>query len=126
MKSHEQDRQWVDSQDAVIAAPESHIVVFEDEDVRVVKVIIPPLRKEPMHTHKWPSVMKVVSSTKIRYYDSQGNAAEYPARDASPEDPFIELMEPEGLHAVENLDPERTYKAIRVELKTSSSEEFQK
>jgi len=55
--------------DAVVAAPNSHKVLLENDRVRVLEVVIPPLTKEPMHTHEWSSAMIIGSSTKIRYYD---------------------------------------------------------
>lgn len=103
--------------DAVISAPDSHKVILENENVRVLEVAILPGKKEPMHTHERSSVMIVDSSTKIRYYTESNNGTEYPEREATKEKPFIEWLAPEGLHAVENLDQEKTYHAIRIELK---------
>lgn len=103
--------------DAIIAAPNSHKIILENDKVRVVEVIVLPGQKEPVHIHQWPSVMIVDSSTKIRYYNKKGIGKEYPERTASKEKPFVEWMEPEDLHAVENLDKKKTYHAIRIELK---------
>ncbi|SDQ87912.1 cupin domain-containing protein [Natronobacterium texcoconense] len=112
---------WPDSLDAVEAAPDSHVVLLENDRVRVVEVIIPPGEKEPLHTHRWPSVMMVDRAARIRYYDENDDLAyESPERedgetaDRSP--PETEWMEPEGPHAVENVDTV-PYHALRVELK---------
>lgn len=43
--------------DAVRAAPDSHQVVFEDEHVRVLEIVLPPLAVEPVHVHALPSVI---------------------------------------------------------------------
>ncbi len=43
--------------DAVMAAPASHRVMFEDEHVRVLEIILPPLAVEPVHVHALPSVI---------------------------------------------------------------------
>ena len=43
--------------DAVSAAPASHRVVFEDEHVRVLDIVLPPLAVEPVHVHALPSVI---------------------------------------------------------------------
>ncbi len=48
---------WPDSLDAVIAAPANHKVVFENDKIRILEVIGAPYVLEPMHTHKWPSIM---------------------------------------------------------------------
>jgi len=50
---------WPPSMDAVVAAPESHRVLLENEDVRVLEVTIPAGHREPEHTHRAHSVMIV-------------------------------------------------------------------
>ena len=57
---------------------------MENESVRVLMVTIKPSEKEPIHTYKWPSVMIVISSARIRYFNEDGEATEYPKRDISP------------------------------------------
>jgi quercetin dioxygenase-like cupin family protein len=52
-----EDWRWGDELDAVVAAPNSHRVVFENEKVRVLEVSVPPGTREPEHTHRWPSVV---------------------------------------------------------------------
>ena len=64
--------------DAVAAAPDSHDVLLENEQVRVVEVVIRPGEKEPVHTHRWPSVMMVDCAARIRYYDGDNVAYESP------------------------------------------------
>src|SRR5215469_4451897 len=44
-----------DSADAVIAAPDHHKVVLENDAVRVLEATVPLHSKEPPHTHFWPS-----------------------------------------------------------------------
>lgn len=98
--------------DAVIAAHNSHKILFENEKVRVLEVIIEPEVKEPMHIHELPSVMIVTNPAKIRYYNEDGSSF-----DIEPE-AKTEWMNPEPLHAIENIDSQ-PYKAIRIELKRS-------
>jgi hypothetical protein len=112
---------WPQSLDAVTAAPDSHSRLMENERVRVVEVIVPPGEKEPIHTHRWPSVMLVDRAARIRYYDEDGTVAyESPEREGSDtaeqSPPETEWMEPEGPHAVENIDT-IPYHALRVEVK---------
>lgn len=121
----EQEWPWPDSLDAVEAAPDSHDVLMENDSVRVVEVVVPPGEKEPVHTHRWPSVMLVDRGAEIRYYDGDGNVAfESSERNGDEDDPGehspprTEWMEPEGPHAVENVDTV-PYHALRVELKRS-------
>jgi len=47
---------WPDELDAVIAAPRNHKVLFENDRVRVLEVILEPDEEEPVHHHRWPSV----------------------------------------------------------------------
>ena len=66
------DWTWPLAMDAVVAAPESHKVLFENDDARVLEVIIPPGEREPEHTHRMPSIMIVDRPAMIQYY--QGSA----------------------------------------------------
>jgi len=47
---------WPDSMDAVRADPENHIVLYEDENVRMVDVHTPPMQTNSKHDHQWLSV----------------------------------------------------------------------
>jgi hypothetical protein len=48
--------QWDPALDAVIAAPANHKVVYENDRLRVLEVILKPYEEEPTHHHRWPSV----------------------------------------------------------------------
>jgi hypothetical protein len=48
---------WPDSLDAVKAAPANHNVVYEDSTVRILQVLLNGHKAEPIHTHKWKSIM---------------------------------------------------------------------
>lgn len=47
---------WDPALDAVAAAPRNHKVLFENDRVRVLEVILDPGEEEPVHHHRWPSV----------------------------------------------------------------------
>ena len=47
---------WAPELDAVTAAPKNHIVLFENDRLRVLEVILEPSDEEPVHHHRWPSV----------------------------------------------------------------------
>ena len=47
---------WAPDLDAVIAAPGNHKVLFENDRLRVLEVILEPAEEEPVHHHRWPSV----------------------------------------------------------------------
>ena len=119
MKTNIHTSKWDRNLDVVIAAPRSHEILLENDKVRVVKVTIMPHQKEPFHNHKWSSIMIVYNSTRLRYFDKNGKFMELPKRNVSPENPFVEWLDPEKLHAVENLDA-ASYNAIRIEIKQQS------
>lgn len=48
---------WPDSLDAMKAAPGNHNVVYEDSTVRILQVLLNGHKEEPVHTHKWKSIM---------------------------------------------------------------------
>jgi hypothetical protein len=47
---------WDPALDAVAAAPKHHKVLFENENLRVLEVILDADDEEPVHHHRWPSV----------------------------------------------------------------------
>lgn len=106
---------WPDHLEATIAAPESHLVVFENDRVRVLEVVIPAGTREPEHTHGRPSVMTVTQPARVRYFKDDNLAFESEG-DVPPGPLPPQWMEPEGPHPVENID-NHTYRAYRIELK---------
>jgi hypothetical protein len=109
---------WPPSMDAVVAAPESHRVLFENDDVRVLEVTSAAGHREPEHTHRDPSVMIVDGPARIRYY--QGGTLTFSSpKDTTAAGTRASWMDPEGPHSVENVD-DHPYHAIRVELRTAA------
>ena len=47
---------WPDSMDSINAAPKNHKVLFENDHVRLLEVVVQPGETETMHGHKYPSV----------------------------------------------------------------------
>lgn len=108
---------WPDSLDAVVAAPQNHKVVLENDRVRVLEVTVRPGEKEPLHMHRMPSVMYVMAEDNIRDYDADGKLL-YDSRTdkAPPKTPYTIWMEPQAPHRVENLS-KKPLRLLRVELK---------
>jgi mannose-6-phosphate isomerase-like protein (cupin superfamily) len=52
---------WPYELDAVRAAPKQHLVLMENERVRVLDTRVAPGETVPMHTHRWPATLYVVS-----------------------------------------------------------------
>jgi hypothetical protein len=123
---------WADSLDAAIAAPKNHHVIFENDKIRILEVILNPYEYEQMHTHRLPSVMfgasnGDTSSFDIIYYRYGYDALKhhYFVKDSikqhnggvSTDDPDTgNFMKPEGPHRIKNLSNVKI-DAFRVEFK---------
>jgi hypothetical protein len=64
---------WSDSLDALIAAPNHHTLLLETDHVRVVGARIWPGQTVPVHTHRWPSVLFILSWSDLVRRDHLGN-----------------------------------------------------
>lgn len=58
--------------DGVIAAPDHHRVLFENEVVRVLETTIPAGDLTPVHSHLAPTVMYVISGSQFVRRDPAG------------------------------------------------------
>lgn len=52
---------WPPELDALIAAPEHHRLLLENDRVRVLDTEIAPGDRTPVHTHRWPAVHYIVA-----------------------------------------------------------------
>ena len=59
--------------DAMTAAPGHHVVLLENAFVRVLDTRIAPGEATPIHTHRWPSALYVVSWSHFVRTDAAGN-----------------------------------------------------
>jgi hypothetical protein len=109
--------------DAVAAAPASHRVLMEDDRVRVLRVEVQPGATEPVHEHRWPSIMYFERPQPITYIEYRlvdGRPVETRRVDAPALAPFQTVRgEPEGLHAVRNRGA-APFVAVRIEFKDAS------
>jgi hypothetical protein len=58
---------WPDSLDALKAAADYHKLVFEDSTLRILEVVVPPGKLDPIHTHKGHSIVWVTHTSPIIY-----------------------------------------------------------
>ena len=63
---------WPDSLDAVVAAPAHHAVIFENDFVRVLDTRVAAGATVPLHTHRWPGVLHVLSWSDVVRRDQHG------------------------------------------------------
>ena len=107
------DKWWTPQSDALAAAPQHHKVLFENDEVRVLEVTVPPGVREPLHAHRYPSVLYYVSAAHLNEY-SPG----LPVVDRGHKNDGDVIFLPIGPpHQMENLETDKPLKAIRVELK---------
>lgn len=59
--------------DALIAAPDSHHVLFENDTIRILNVVVLPKQIVPFHTHQWDSITITLQSSRFKVEDLSGN-----------------------------------------------------
>lgn len=63
---------WPEELDALVAAPENHVLLFENEYVRVLEVMIRPGETTKVHTHSLPATVCSLSWSAFIRYDPEG------------------------------------------------------
>jgi len=101
--------------DALIAAPAHHTLLFEDADVRVLETRIRPGERTPVHTHRWPSVLSILSWSPFIRRDADG-VTQLDTRGSTTAPPQALYSPPLGPHTLENVG-DREIRVISVELK---------
>ena len=113
----QQESVWPDFLDALVAAPDHHKVILENDRVRVLETRIPPGDRTPVHTHRWPSVLYVLSWSDFIRYDDKGEVLlDSRTVDALKTPPTVLWSAPLPPHSLENVG-EADVHIISVELK---------
>lgn len=115
---------WDPALDAVTAAPKNHRVIFENDLLRVLEVVLEPGEEEPVHHHRWPSVF-VLDQVEGPIIDFAPDGTELPPnRDViravgawDGKGCVVAHMEPQPAGRVYN-GSTRTVHGIRIEMKT--------
>ena len=108
---------WPQSTDAVAAAPGNHHVLLENDQVRVLDVVVPPHTKEPVHAHCSPSVLYILEASAFIDHDANGKVLLDTRELKTPMTfPMTMWKDPEAPHSVENIS-DKPLHLIRVELK---------
>ncbi len=112
------DGAWPSDLDALIAAPEHHALVLENEHVRVLETILPPGERTAVHTHCWPATQYVKSAAHVVRYDDRGEVL-FDSRKAGTtlKNDIVRWGEPLPPHSLENVGTTELH-VISVELKT--------
>ncbi|QOY85853.1 cupin domain-containing protein [Paludibaculum fermentans] len=109
------DQWWTADNDALAAAPQHHKLLFENEEVKVLEVTVAPGVREPLHAHRYPSVLYYISAAHMKEHSPGVPAVDRGLR-ADGTVIFLPVGPP---HQMENLESTKPLKAIRVELKKS-------
>jgi quercetin dioxygenase-like cupin family protein len=100
-------------QDAVVADPKHYTVEFEDDQVRVLRVVYGPHEKSVMHEHP-ASIGVYLTGGHIRITLPDGKTGE----------PYVKagqaMWHPAGKHLIENLG-DTPFELVLTELKTSAA-----
>lgn len=107
---------WPDGLDALIAAPQYHKLLFENELVRVLDARIPPGHTVPIYTHRWPGALYIVSWSDFVRRDGEGNIVLDSRGLAKPVEESAMWSGPLPPHSLENVG-ESDLRVISIELK---------
>ena len=70
--THSEVWPWPEDLDALTAAPQHHKLLFENEFVRVLDTCIPPNETTPVHTHRFPASLYILSWSDFIRFDDKG------------------------------------------------------
>ena len=103
--------------DAMIAAPQHHHLLLENDFVRVLDVRIPAGEITNVHTHCWPATLYIISWSDFIRYDGEGNvmvdSRTIEAMKNPPSALWSDALPP---HALKNVG-EKEMRVISVEIK---------
>ena len=109
--------QAADRLDAMLTAPNHHEVLLENDHVRVLDTRLGPGERTPVHSHRWPSSLYVMSWSDFVRHDADGkvlvDSRTWENRPAPGEALWSSPLEP---HWVENVG-DAELRIIAVELK---------
>jgi hypothetical protein len=67
------DSTRLDDLDALVAAPDHHTLLYENDEVRVLDTRISAGDRTPVHAHRWPAALYVLSWSHFVRYDDRGS-----------------------------------------------------
>lgn len=112
-----QPEQWTPELDALIASPQHHKLIFENERVRVLDTNIPPGEITALHTHSMPASLVVLTWSDFIRFDAEGNILLDSREKGLSFEPHSALWSgPLGLHALKNVGTNDLH-IISVEMK---------
>lgn len=98
--------EWPDALDAVAAAPAHHVVLLENEHVRVLEARVEAGETVPLHTHRWPGVQCFLRLSSFVRRNADGEVVVDSRALSLPEEtPFAIWSEATPPHTLENVGP---------------------
>jgi hypothetical protein len=108
---------WPESLDALVAAPQHHTLLLENRHVRVLEARVGPGERVPLHTHRWPSLLHILSWSDFIRRDETGTVlSDSRLHASSTAPPTVVWSEPLPPHSLENVGTTEI-RVISVELK---------
>lgn len=106
---------WPDELDALVAAPDHHTLILENEQMRLLDTRIPVGETVPVHTHRWPGVYYTLQFSHFVRRDGEGHELFDSRQLTEPmgQAAYLENLPP---HSVENVGDQEIH-LVSVELK---------
>jgi hypothetical protein len=111
---------WPDDLDALHAAPLHHTLLFENELVRVLDTHVLPGQMVPLHAHRWPAALYILSWSHFLRRDGEGAILADSRMGEKPTEGIAVWSAPLPPHTLENVG-ESELRVISVELKSSDA-----
>lgn len=109
--------EWSMELDALIASPQHHKLLFENEFVRVLDTNIPAGETTNVHTHCYPASLYILSWSNFIRYDADGNVLlDSRTLQKNPASGSALWSEPLSPHSLKNIG-ENDLHVISVEIK---------
>jgi hypothetical protein len=114
------EAKWPEELDAMVAAPGHHVVMVENDAVRVLDTRVLPGETVPLHTHRWPAVQYVVSWGDFIRRDEAGVVLLDSRTLQRPAQGTALWSGPTGAHTLENIGDSELH-VVSVEVKQAGS-----
>ena len=106
---------WPEELDALIAAPRHHRLLMENDTVRMIETHVPAGETVPLHTHRWPCALYVLSWSDCLRRDPEGHITS-DSRQGNMAEHYAGWSGPLPPHTLENIGPNEI-RVIHVEMK---------